>query len=399
MKITVLRGTNHIGGSITEITYDGVRIIIDLGAMLPDSGENVPETNPNIVGLTCGAKNVDAVFFTHIHGDHIGLINYLLPGIPMYLDEYAIRIYRVISKWTKQKTPAFSPLYAGRSVTLGNSGHLTVTPFFTDHSAFRASMFLIEGGGKRILHTGDFRDHGRIGAKLDKMLETYVGKVDALICEGTMMSRANETVLTETELSEQAEQYMKDHKLVVSLQSSTNIDRIASFWTAAKRQHKLFLVDQYQLEILDALDRTPYGWLAKDAELFEFKLMEEIEKCGAFMPMRKSQIKLFCALAPKFEGCLLYSQWEGYKGNDAKVDAMLTEAAEYDYPVIPAHTSGHATISAIQKVVNITQPKVVIPMHTERKNEFSSYFNNTRVLEDGEGAKWKLLNLQKRVDL
>jgi ribonuclease J len=305
----------------------------------------------------------------------------------MYLDEYAIRIYRVISKWAKRDTPAFSPLYADKAVSLGDIGQLTVTPFFTDHSAFRASMFLIEGSGKRILHTGDFRDHGRIGAKLGEMLESRVGKVDALICEGTMLSRGSETVLRETELSAQAEQYMKDHKLVVSLQSSTNIDRIASFWIAAKRHRKIFLVDQYQLEVLEALDGTPYGWLAKDAKIFDFKLMGEIAKHGAFMPMRKSQIKLFRVLAAKFEGCLLYSQWEGYKCNDAKVDAMLAEANEYGYPIISAHTSGHASLEAIRKVVEITQPKTIIPMHTERKNEFCSYFENTRVLEDSEGLE------------
>ena len=40
-------------------------------------------------------------------------------------------------------------------------GRFIITPFLTDHSAFDAYMLLVEGAGKRVLYTGDFRRHGR----------------------------------------------------------------------------------------------------------------------------------------------------------------------------------------------------------------------------------------------
>ena len=38
MKITIHRGAHQIGGCITEIESDNAKILIDLGANLPDSG-------------------------------------------------------------------------------------------------------------------------------------------------------------------------------------------------------------------------------------------------------------------------------------------------------------------------------------------------------------------------
>ena len=62
-------------------------------------------------------------------------------------------------------------------------------------------MFLVETQDKRILHTGDFRDHGHRGhvkrngediSTMLKVIEHYIKgdgtkKVDVLITEGTLM--------------------------------------------------------------------------------------------------------------------------------------------------------------------------------------------------------------------
>lgn len=34
-----------------------------------------------------------------------------------------------------------------------------ITPYIVDHSAYGAFMFLIEADGKRVLYTGDYRNH------------------------------------------------------------------------------------------------------------------------------------------------------------------------------------------------------------------------------------------------
>lgn len=66
-----------------------------------------------------------------------------------------------------------------------------------DHTAYDAYMFLIEAtdsnkpdGKKVILHTGDFRGHGRSGKRILEIIKYYVHKngrkVDVLVSEGTI---------------------------------------------------------------------------------------------------------------------------------------------------------------------------------------------------------------------
>lgn len=45
-------------------------------------------------------------------------------------------------------------------------GDIKVTPFYNCHSIYDSYMFLIEADGKRIWHTGDYREHGYLGKGL-----------------------------------------------------------------------------------------------------------------------------------------------------------------------------------------------------------------------------------------
>ena len=108
----------------------------------------------------------------------------------------------------------------------------SVEPYSVDHSAYDAYMFLIETddesreSGKYVtLHTGDFRGHGRRGQKMITLIKSYVHKfgkrkVDALVIEGTMMSRPKEKVLTEPQMQYKAAKYLSKHRYVFLVCSS-----------------------------------------------------------------------------------------------------------------------------------------------------------------------------------
>jgi len=85
MKIIIHRGAHQIGGCITEIKSDDAKILIDLGANLP--GNNTKELGEiEVAELT---KDVDAIFYTHYHGDHIGLFHLVPENIPQYISQGA----------------------------------------------------------------------------------------------------------------------------------------------------------------------------------------------------------------------------------------------------------------------------------------------------------------------
>lgn len=170
MKIIIHRGTNQIGGCITEITSDsGTKILIDIGANLPDShGIKKPEIE--LEGLTKGEPSFDAIFITHYHGDHIGLYNKVFSKIPIFIGKISKGIFslvqtrlhkaNIVTEDELKIIANFNTFTIREKIPIND---IKVTPIAVDHSAFDSYMFLIEADGKKILHTGDFRTHGQRG--------------------------------------------------------------------------------------------------------------------------------------------------------------------------------------------------------------------------------------------
>lgn len=168
MNITIHRGANQIGGCITEISTEGCKVLIDLGSNLPGTGK-VELTAGQVAEITEGA---DAVFYTHYHGDHVGLHHLVPAHVPQYLGAGAKKVllgkYEALmahGDYTKQveAVKRMHTYHTARRMDVSGKGKIFVTPYFVSHSAFDAYMLLIECEGKRILHTGDFRGHGFLG--------------------------------------------------------------------------------------------------------------------------------------------------------------------------------------------------------------------------------------------
>ena len=119
---------------------------------------------------------------------------------------------------------------------------ITVTPFTVDHSAYNAYMLLIEAEGKKILHTGDFRNHGYKGVLLPKTLKR-IGKIDILITEGTTLSREQIKSQTEQGLVKDIVEATKDYSEILMLMSTTNIDRVTTMQKVANKTNKTVIHD------------------------------------------------------------------------------------------------------------------------------------------------------------
>ena len=92
MESTILRGDNQIGGSVVEITTDaGKRIWVDFGSELSVK-EEFSTDRMLIDRMRNEATRPHAVFFTHIHGDHIGLLAYVEKGVKVYIGPVAIEM-------------------------------------------------------------------------------------------------------------------------------------------------------------------------------------------------------------------------------------------------------------------------------------------------------------------
>lgn len=379
MKLRFYKNTNRIGGGITEITSHGSRIILDFGADLPDGSGVQDEHAPRIEGVTYGEPDCDGIFITHYHGDHNGLLQYVLSGTPVFMGKGAKAVFSVlcgrIHKELLPRVEGIRNVEPADEINIGNA--FRVTPIRVDHSAFDAYMYVIEllQENKKILFTGDYRSHGFIGKALLPTAKKYIGRVDCIITEGTMLSRKEKNIETEHELERRAEKIMKNEKALFVLCSSTNIDRIAALYHAAMKTGRVFVVDEYQREVMQAVDQncndTPFYqcrnlFVYSDKHLHSDKVTKYFNDKGFCMLVRSNGDKFVKRMQPyRKDGLLLYSIWNGYKDSSENVKEFLQ--AWGDGRIENFHTSGHATAETIKELCNICSDEntVILPMHTE----------------------------------
>lgn len=398
MQITIHRAT-QIGGQITRISTSQASIIVDLGHNLPNhtEDEDAYDDDRAIAEIT---KGCSAILYTHYHGDHIGLFHHVPDNIPQYIGEVAKQVVcrryqhlclpRNLSlqqKYRRALTVA-SGMHTFHENQILRFGDISVTPYFVSHSAYDAYMFLIEAEGKRILHTGDFRGHGYLSKGLLPMVQKFIGQVDVLIIEGTMLARKNETILTERELSQKAAELMKGHKYVFVHCSSTDMERLASFKNATRSMfpERPLLADDYQKDILALFSKTA----GRKSSCFDFgkiytyseknpRLKTWMQEKGFTMFIRAgaSFNKLLDLILPMLpleeKPLLIYSMWEGYiNRNDTRNEDYINLQNRFA-KVTRLHTSGHATTNTLRHICELTNPRLaILPIHRDKGTDFLS---------------------------
>lgn len=366
MKVIIHRGTHQIGGCVTEIATSSTRIIIDFGMELPDENGIIKNHALRLDGVNLGIPNCDAVLFTHYHGDHTGLLHEILPGIPLYMGRVSQQILIAFHKRLRspslpmmEHANAFLPLIP---ITIGD---IVITPIPADHSAYDASMFLIKADGKKVLFTGDFRLHGFRSAATPKIIHKYVGDVDLLISEGTLLSRKKSVVKTEYELQANIRALINNYKYAFVLCSSTNIDRLAAFHNATPRG-RYFICDSYQKGIFDIVAKDTKSNYYRFQKALIYGPNLKIREKGFVMAVRKGE--KFRSIMQQYmddDSILIYSMWDGYiDGRDQRILDFVRPFSETGKMKI-MHTSGHATDGAIKKLCHWTSAKKILLIHTD----------------------------------
>lgn len=369
MKLCIHRGTHQIGGIAAEIATETTRILIDMGDELSlDPG--FVSAPLHIPGVTDANGRCDAVLFTHYHGDHTGQMLRIRPDIPLYAGALAKDIMRLSSahSWKKdevlcKRIETIRTFSAGMPFLIGD---IQITPFGIDHSAVDSYLFLIEADGKCILYTGDFRLHGVRGKTMDKILDRRIGKVDAIITEGTTVSRTDGKTVTEWELQARVRNYLQQYKYVFVLCATTNLDRIFALARAVPRG-KYCICDDYQKMLVETVSKHWSG-ISSFYEMpkllsFKYHPPARFAELGGLMFVRANSKfgAIICQYDPA-QSILLYSMWDGYRTKPGStIPDFLALADTWE----TLHTSGHASPEDLRHVIEKADPQLVIPMHTD----------------------------------
>ncbi|MGN0600796.1 MAG: MBL fold metallo-hydrolase [Oscillospiraceae bacterium] len=438
-EFIIHRGSHQIGGMCAEIRTKTSRVIIDMGTNLPGN-ENNGVISDNELAESLFSQNRqkkhNAIILTHYHGDHIGLFDDIISktenadyakfkstilnkdnDYDIYTGSTAKAVKKNICDFTKNdilkevygnsiKTFTDEPIYVGEK---DRNGTIKISPILINHSALDSYMFYIEADGKTMLYTGDYRNHGCFlsGNELFQKLAAY-SNPDYLVTEGTMISRsdaqkADGKIFSEDDLYIAAKDHFIQSDNNFILVSSTNFDSILSFYKAAVDTQKAFLCDEYQkTQLYTAAD----FYKKLNADTFDKKKIITIDpksidyndnrlKNGFVMLVRANNN--FKTAIHKFEKefSLIYSMWSGYIAKDPSDEELYKRTDEYslsissfldefDAEIIKRdgfHTSGHASIECIKKLIKELTPKNVIMLHSEHPERTKEILNDITDIE------------------
>lgn len=395
MYLKIHRGTKQIGGNIVEIATETTKIILDCGLNLPPLDERFSADTIQIDGLTVGESAYDAVFITHYHADHCGLVERVNADIPIYMSNDTKVVLEIISDFINSPLPRISHiLEPGKEVTVGD---IKVLPLTVGHSARGSMMFLVEAGGKKLLYTGDFNH-------IDDAYYPLIGKVDGMLCEGTNIGVWGG--ITEQDIEREAARIMRETKgQVFVLCSTTNAERIRRIERACRISGRTLALDPFAKAILDRIakplvvesvgfvphfiseEKTPrsHKYLASDIQNFSnAKTVSKMTNLTFLVRQTMGEfVKRLNDLTPLADSTLIYSMWRGYE-NKPQTQRFLDLCNSIGMRIEYLHASGHAYREMLEGTILNLKPDVLIPIHTESAELFHEMHDYVVLLEDGQ---------------
>jgi len=210
LKLVFLGACREVGRSAAAVEAGGKRYLLDYGVMMNDNVGFPTHISP---------KDLDAIFLSHAHLDHSGLLPlfYLRRRLPLYSVAPTFEFTRLLIKDFIHISGYFLPYeyvdleammenciaipykkefdVSGAKVKLLNAGHIP-----------GSCQILLEAEGKRLLYTGDFnpndtktlgsadQDYGDLDAVITESTYATVDHPDRGTVEKEFVSRAAEIV-------------------------------------------------------------------------------------------------------------------------------------------------------------------------------------------------------------
>lgn len=479
-SITFYGGINEIGGNKFLVEDRGTRIFLDFGMQMGKVNSFYSEflkprtlngmgdlfefgLLPKLRGIYRQdyskhmgfddekEDSVHGVLLTHAHIDHGAYLHYLRPEIPVYCteatklimralqetgngDEYItykenFRIYKnrdgLMSRATKEPN---REVIKRNIVTIQpykkfSIDSIEVEPIPVDHSIPGVCGFVIHTSKGSIGYTADLRFHGRRKSETETFVERCASSdLDHILCEGTRIDQPKS--ITEFEVEAKIKNIAASTKnLVVVSYPTRDLDRLLSFYHAAKQAGRYLVVDLKQAFLLKLFEdsescrgmypsvddntikvyipRKSWGLLDKDVQYWtERQILADYDKWEQDFIGRENAVD-HTDISSKQQEYMFYcndfrmqelidvrpSEGSSYirSATEPFDDEMILDHARIKRWLVHfgllnkeknwnvAHVSGHGSEDQIKRVVEETRAKNLIPIHTEHGELFEKW--------------------------
>lgn len=388
--VSFLGGLGQIGRNMATIEIDGRIIVVDAGVLFPDAEHlGVDLILPDWRWLAERADDVDAIFLTHGHLDHIGAVPYLLRDLGRSVPVVGTRLTlafcaELFAEWPEVPKPPMIEVEPGGEVTeLG----YTFDVVQMAHSIPDGCAYAFHTPHGTILHTGDFKlDLTPIdGLPTDLAHLARLGDqgVDLLLADSTNADVPGHVASERTVGAAIREELTHAKGLVVVASFASHVHRIQQVLDAAL-EHGRRPVFVGRSMVRNMATARELGYLEYDTSLEVAP--EDIgrhDPASLIVISTGSQGEPFSALSLIGAGDhrflavgdddLVILASSLIPGNEQAVFRSINNLARRGCRVVhkgvaDVHVSGHASREDLAIVHNLVEAEYIVPVHGEPRH-------------------------------
>ncbi len=382
LRVVALGGLGEVGRNMTVFEYAGRLLIVDCGVLFPE--ENQPGVDlilPDFSYIRERLNDVEAVFLTHGHEDHISALGYLLrerENIPVIGSALTLAFSK-----GKLKEHRISPITIEvREGQKRKVGDFELEFIAVNHSIPDALAVAIKTPAGVVLHTGDFKmDQLPLdGRTTDLARFATLGEsgVDLFMVDSTNADIPGFTT-SEREIMPVLDRVIDSTKRRVIVASfASHVHRIQQVIDIAYTHgRKVAFVGRSMVRNMNLASEMGYLHIPPNTLLD----IDEIDDAGDGIVLicTGSQGEPLAALSRMANGDHRIKVGAGdtvilasslIPGNENSVYRVINELTRFGARVVHkgnalVHVSGHAAAGELLYCYNIVKPKNVMPVHGE----------------------------------
>ncbi len=286
MKVTILGAAREVGRSAILVDGDGAKILLDYGILLKREPLFPMHVKP---------KDIDAVFITHAHLDHSGLVPafFVSGSTNVYATDPTLELSRLLIEDMLKISGFYIPFeylevitMLKHAVALNYKSSINIKDleigFYESGHILGGSTIVVEHNGKKIFYTGDINNKG---SRILREADLDIGNIDLVITESTYsMVEHEDRDKVESNLVEFANDVIeRGGKLFIPAFSVERAQEIACVFQAYNFKYKVFM-DGMALKVNEIMLKYPR--FMREPDLFR-KAINNIEWVRSWSERRR----------------------------------------------------------------------------------------------------------------
>lgn len=389
VEVLPLGGAGEIGRNCTAIIQGEDIVVVDCGISFPNEEQHgVQVVIPDFSWLIEHRSRLRGVFLTHAHEDHVGALSWLLEevSVPVYGTEFVLALIKdKLSERLDLRKIRLEPIQHGQLI---QAGTMQVELIHVTHSIPDSSACAIHTVHGVVLMTGDFKiDPTPVDHK-----PTDLARFDALGREGVVVLLSDSTNVdrigwgpSEMRAGEGFRTIFPDAPGRILLTTfASNLHRMQQVIDVAQEHGRVVSVAGRRMEqTLDIATkfnqvRIPRGVLVPLEQALEMEPEKVvILTTGSQGEPRSALVQMshgtYSRLKVNEGDTILYSA-RAIPGNEAPIWRTVNRLYRLGANVVfhhdpPIHVSGHGYQDELRKMIEITKPFYLAPVHGEPRHQ------------------------------